>query len=101
MNEQIDWEDMMTKAERSATAASTNAERAVGGVAEMLAEQRRHSQALRQLRDGLAKLAAEADRPSPPPSPPRLIGLPLRAVVPWMGLAAAVGAVFGAFIASW
>jgi hypothetical protein len=101
MNAQIDWEDMMTKAERSATAASMNAERAVGGVAEMLAEQRRHSRALRQMREDITKLSSQIDRPSPPASPEQAVGLPLRIVLPRLGVAIAVAAVCGASIASW
>ncbi len=46
MNESIDWEDMMKKAERSATSASLKAERAVGALAQVLETQRQHSQQL-------------------------------------------------------
>lgn len=66
MKENIDWEDMMMKAERSATGASLNAERAVGGVAKVLEIQRHHSQQLSALKKTMEELAS---RPSGHPSP--------------------------------
>lgn len=66
MKENIDWEDIMTKAERSATGASLHAERAVGGVAKVLEIQRHHSQQLSALRKTMEELAG---RPSAHPSP--------------------------------
>jgi hypothetical protein len=56
MNENIDWEDMMIKTERSATGAAKNAERTVGGVAKVLEEQRLHSLQLTTIEQALAKL---------------------------------------------
>ena len=65
MKESIDWEDMITKAERSATGASLNAIRAVGGVAKVLEIQRLHSQQLSELKKTMEELAS---RPSVHPS---------------------------------
>lgn len=59
MNGNIDWEDMMKKAERSATGAALNAERAVGGVAKALEIQRHHSQQLVALKKAVETLATQ------------------------------------------
>lgn len=65
MNGNIDWEDLMTKTERSASGAALNAGRAVGGVAKVLETQRHHSQQLRDLKKAMEELA---NRQSAPPS---------------------------------
>jgi hypothetical protein len=66
MKENIDWEEMMMNTERSATGASLNAERAVGGVAKVLEIQRHHSQQLSALKKTMEDLAR---RPTGHPSP--------------------------------
>ena len=105
MKENIDWEDMMTKAERSATGAALNAERAVGGVAKVLEIQRHHSQQLSALKTTLEELAS---RPSGHPSPMMLPAdnaqaeaeISFRFLALGIVVVLAVGMGFGAYIAS-
>lgn len=104
MKETIDWEAAMANAERSAKAAARSAERTVGGVAQVLEEQRRHSSALTEIRKGLQDvldsqqvLRVPTPRPQSCPSQPRASRSPHG----WLLLAVFVaGAVSGVFIAS-
>ncbi|WP_231592408.1 hypothetical protein [Pelagovum pacificum] len=105
MNENIDWEDMMTKAERSATGAAMNAERAVGGVAKVLEIQRHHSQQLLALKKALETLAHEANshRSQPIPTGDNAQGeaeVSFRLLALGFAVVLAVGMGFGAYIAN-
>jgi hypothetical protein len=105
MNESIDWEDMMKKAERSATGAALNAERAVGGVAKVLETQRHHSQQLTALKQAVETLAqqrnAHLSRPIPPANNAQgEAEIPFRFLALGVAVALAVGMGFGAYFAS-
>lgn len=62
MKQTIDWEEMMVSTERSAKAAARQAERSIGGVAQAIETQRRHSSELTEIRKSLAEIALK-----PPP----------------------------------
>ena len=105
MKENIDWEDLMTKAERSATGAALNAERTVGGVARVLEIQRHHSQQLSVIKKSLEKLASRPSAHHSPLTPPTdnaqdEAEIPFRFLVLGVVVVLAVGMGFGAFIAS-
>jgi hypothetical protein len=71
MNENIDWEDMMKKTERSASSATLKAERAVGALAQVLETQRQHSQqlaALKKIMEAIESLQKNLLSQLPPPA---------------------------------
>ncbi len=99
MKETIDWEEMMASAERSAKTAARLTERSIGGVAQVIETQRRHSSELAEIKQSLAEIAL---RPQPRPSPvTTLASLPPPARWPpvWPSLWT-MAAVFAAGIAS-
>ena len=98
----IDWEDLMTSAERSAGIAAKMSVRTVSALAEVLEKQRRHSHLLNQLEKACDEIRARP-APTPPscihqPSPTRP---PLRARPLHLFAAFAAGAAFAGFFASW
>ena len=105
MSDNIDWEDMMTKTERSATAAALNAERAVGGVAKALEIQRHHSQQLASLKKAMEAVENQPSAHPSPMNPPAnnaqgAAEVHFRYLALGVAVALVVGMGFGVYIAS-
>ena len=99
----IDWEQAMTDTEASARAAARLSERTVGGVAQVIETQDRHSRRLDEIAKTLRQMSAQTQEVAPSPlRPPEPVPQPHR---PWswraLALAFVIGAACGAFFASW
>lgn len=111
MNKPIDWEQSMLATEASARKSARLSERLIGGLAEVLASQRRLSQEFSEMTRTIAEVKAQLIAlPSlhPGQRPPQQIAslpsaepTPLRHSWRWLALAFAIGSVFGAFIGNW
>ena len=112
MNKPIDWEQSMLATESSTRKAARLSERTITGLAEVLLNQRRHSQAVSEMKRTIAEMREEvialrSHRPGPTAIPNQIARLPAkvqgrsRPFWRWLACAFIVGLAFGASIVSW
>ena len=101
MKQSIDWEEMMVSAERSAKAAARHSERSIGGVAQVIETQRRHSSELAGIRKSLVEVAMKpAPRPSPVTTLPQASRRPVWPPLSIFVVVFVAGIALGAYFAS-